>query len=157
MWQETNLTWHEILRDMKSYVTWNLTWHEILRDMTYINVTWHESLCDVLWLMNLKNRSLKIYLLIKIPPRNFVQNIRAHVSLPFKNHWKSIFSSRSPPEISCKISGRKLCYPFKIDLFIKIAPHIFHLKYQGARDSNLWKSICFHQYRPPEISYKKMS
>ena len=42
-----NLTWHEILRDVKSCVTWNLMWHEILRDMKSCviwNLAWHEIL-----------------------------------------------------------------------------------------------------------------
>ena len=41
--------------------------------------------------------------------------------------WKSIFSSRSPPEISFEISGRTWCYSSKIDFFITIAPRNFVL------------------------------
>ena len=88
--------------------------------------------------------------------------------------WKSIFSSRSPPEISFEISGRTWCYPlkieffrkitpwnvrvhvmlrFKFDLFIKITPRIF-VKNIRAHLMLRFENISFHQYRPHKFRLK---
>ena len=54
--------------------------------------------------------------------------------------WKSIFSSRSPPEISFEISGRTWCYSSKIPLTSHSRP---------THSSYLRKPSHFHQHGTP--------
>ena len=43
-------------------------------------------------------------------------------------------------------------YTLKFDLFVKIAPQKFRLKYQGARDV-IFGNLSFHHDRPREIPF----